>query len=92
MTNTQQIEQKIPKMRTIEGSYALLKKYDPNTSISKHFIRQLVLNKKVKHCMSGGKYLLNFDSLLEYLSNPPNDEDNLSQSLEYGKIRPIKSC
>ncbi len=44
---------------------------------------------KIPHCMSGGKYLVNFDDLLEYFKNPDRNLEETTES-EYGKIRMVK--
>lgn len=87
MADTQQKERRIPRMRTIEASYELLKQYDPSTSVSKHFIRQLVLSGKVKYCMAGSRYLIHFDSLLEYFNNPHIDDESEDA---HGTIQAVK--
>lgn len=37
--------------------------------LAEYFIRQLVLKGKIKYVRSGRKYLLNMDSLINYLTN-----------------------
>ena len=37
--------------------------------LKKYHLRQLVLQNKVKFIKSGKKYLINLDSLIEYLNN-----------------------
>lgn len=65
---------KIPQMRTINQAYQILKDADPESGISQYFIRQLVITGKVKHAMTGNKYLVNMDALVDYLSNPSVDD------------------
>lgn len=40
--------------------------------LAKHHVRQLVLQDKVKYVRSGVKYLLNLNSLINYLNNGDN--------------------
>lgn len=54
--------------------YAEIKALDPNTAISRYFIRQLVLSGKVPCTMAGKKRLVNLDALIAYLTNPEADE------------------
>lgn len=59
-------ELKIPILRTIEECAKA-------TEISKYHIRQLVLNNKIKYIRSGKKYLINFESLIQYLNSENNE-------------------
>ena len=63
------------RMRTLEECYEEIKKLDPNTCITKYFIRQLALNNKIPVIMAGRKRLINFDALLEYLENPHQEKE-----------------
>lgn len=40
--------------------------------LTKHYVRQLVLQDKIKYVRSGVKYLVNVDSLINYLNNGDN--------------------
>lgn len=55
-------EIQIPKMLSIAQTAKVI-------GLTKHYIRQLVLQRKVKFVRSGVKYLLNMDSLITYLNN-----------------------
>ena len=55
-------------MRTLDKCYEELKKCDPDTEVSKNFIRKLALQGKIKVVKCGRKRLINFDDLLCYLS------------------------
>lgn len=50
-------------MRTISEAAAELRNADPNTAITPHAIRQMVLNGTIPHIRAGKKYLLNLDIL-----------------------------
>lgn len=52
----------IPKMETI-------KQVAKTTGLAEYFVRQLVKQNKIKFVKAGTKYLLNLDSLIEYLNN-----------------------
>lgn len=52
----------IPLMKTINEVSEIV-------GLKKYHIRQLVLQNKVKFIKSGKKYIINFDSLIEYLNN-----------------------
>lgn len=59
----------IVRMKTVEQSFAEIKKLDPTTAITPRFIRCLCKDNKVKHFMTGTKILVNYDDLLFYLNN-----------------------
>lgn len=58
-----------PRMRTINEAMELLYRQDPNTAITPHALRRLIVTDKLPHVMIGRKYLVNFDALEEYLGN-----------------------
>lgn len=64
----------IPRMRTINEAAAELRAEDPHTAVTPHLIRQLILAGKVPSVKAGKKYLVNLDSLQEYLINPSPGE------------------
>ena len=55
------------RTRTIDSAFEELKKIDPNTAVSKHYIRQLIISNKIPYRKAGNKYLFDFDRLVEYL-------------------------
>jgi len=55
------------RMRTIEQAAAHFKKADPLTALTKTAIRRLVTTGEIPFIKAGNKYLLNLDSLEEYL-------------------------
>lgn len=57
----------IPCMVTINDAAQIVK-------LAKYHIRQLVLQGKVKYVKAGRKYLLNLDSLIDYLKNGNKEE------------------
>ncbi len=70
-------EIQIPKMLSIAQTAKVI-------GLTKHYIRQLVLQGKVKYVRSGVKYLLNMDSLINYLNN--GDDATVSDSKSSRKI------
>lgn len=62
-------------MRLLKDAYTEIKALDPNTAISRYFIRQLVLSGKVPCTMAGRKRLVNLDALIAYLASPQTDEN-----------------
>ncbi|TYQ14768.1 UNVERIFIED_CONTAM: hypothetical protein Cloal_1146 [Acetivibrio alkalicellulosi] len=77
------------RMRTQAQALAEVKAIDPNTALTAHALRQLVLQRKIKVVMAGNKYLINFDSLLDYLVNPTEIEPDQVDAALYGKLRKI---
>lgn len=63
--------EKVVKLRTIDEAYTEILKMDPDTKITKYFIRTLVKNGTIPFIRVGKrKRLINLDLLIEYLSNP----------------------
>lgn len=53
-----------------------IKREDPNTCLSLYSIRQMLLKKEIKFIKRGRKYLIDKNSLLEYLSTSANKNKN----------------
>lgn len=60
------------KIRTIESAYREILAADPNTSITKYYIRDIVINGKIPFRKSGKRYLFDLEALEEYLKGAPN--------------------
>ena len=57
------------------------------TGLAKYHVRQLVLQDKIKYVKAGRKYLVNLESLIEYLNN---GETQVKTELEnLNKIRKV---
>ena len=63
-----------PRMRTLDECYNELVAIDPNTAVSKYFIRRLAMSGTVPCIMAGRKRLINFDKLLAYLNGDIQDQ------------------
>lgn len=58
------------RMRTIEEAIKLLKTADPESQLTKHALRQMVLNNEIPSVLIGKrKRLINYDALLTKLGN-----------------------
>lgn len=79
---------KIIKVRTLNGCVLELKKLDPDTQVSKNYIRNLVLSGRVRSTKAGVKYLVNFESLLKYFETPIEQE---TDAIECGTLRKVKT-
>lgn len=55
----------IPEMKTISEASKIV-------GLTKYHVRKLVLQNKIKYVRSGVKYLVNVDSLINYLDNGDN--------------------
>lgn len=55
----------IPEMKTISEASKIV-------GLTKYHVRKLVLQDKIKYVRSGVKYLVNVDSLINYLNNGDN--------------------
>ncbi len=56
------------RIRTIEKAYNEIKALDPNTCITRHYIRQLVINGEIPSKKAGNRYTFDLDVLLSYLA------------------------
>ena len=64
-----------PRMRTIKEAMAWIMETDPNTSITPHALRHLIVSGEIPRVVVSNKYLVNLDDLDSYLRNK-NKEDN----------------
>ena len=78
----------IPRMRTIREAAAELKALDSHTAVTEYHIRQLALSGVIPRVKAGRKLLINFDTLLEYMSNPTAERFQ-NPDPDTGKIRKI---
>ena len=61
-------------LRSISESLKLIKKDDADTAVTIYLIRQLAKTGKIKSITSGKKYLINMQSLKEYLGLIPSNK------------------
>ena len=66
---------KTPRMRTIKEAMAWIKETDPDTAITPHALRRLIVSGEIPRVVVSNKYLVNLDDLDSYLRNK-NKEDN----------------
>jgi hypothetical protein len=59
------------RMRTLDACIIQLKQDDPDTCLTRHALRQMVLSGNVPYVKCGKKYLVNYDGLLDVLSGEP---------------------
>lgn len=76
----------VARMRFPADALAELRKIDPDTPVSLSMIRRLVKTGVVPSVPvgAGKRRLVNFDSLIEFLSNPPAEQPQPVQG-----IRPV---
>lgn len=70
----------IPRMRTIKEAAAEMKQLDEHTAMTEWHIRQLALSGVLPRVKAGKKYLINLDTLFEYLENPAAEKFKLNQN------------
>lgn len=58
----------MPRMRLIKDAFEQLKKEDPETDITIYALRAIVKSGVIPTVRLGRKLLINYDSLLDYLS------------------------
>ena len=76
------------RMRTIRQTMQYIKEKDSDTAITEWGLRQLVKCGKLKTHRAGQKYLINLDNFIEYLDNPPTEEEEESEN-NYGVLRRV---
>ena len=59
---------KLPRMRTINETLEYIKSLDADSAISAYLIRKICKEQKVHCFMTGKKYLIDIDDLIEKLS------------------------
>lgn len=79
----------LPRMRTVKEAAAELKAIDSGTAITEYHIRQLALSGVLPRVQAGRKLLINFDLLLEYLSNPTAEKFQIHTAAVNNGIRRI---
>lgn len=57
----------MPRIRTINQAYNLIKFNDPESAITEHLIRQLVIKGEIPSFKSGTKYLVDVDVILNHI-------------------------
>lgn len=57
------------RIRTIQQAYNEIKAKDPETAISKNFIRQLVSSGAIPSTKAGAKYLVNMAVVEKYVND-----------------------
>jgi hypothetical protein len=58
-------------MRTLDAAHALVLQIDPETSLTRHALRALVVSERVPAVRVGSKRLINVDALLHLLATDP---------------------
>lgn len=83
---SEEVNKKPARMRTIEETFKFIREADPSTSLTKTSIRRLILKKEIPSIKIGNKYLVNLDTLCDYLNNPPSKSE---KTFTQNGIRPI---
>ena len=60
------------RLRTVDAAFREIKEADPDTGISKHFIRTAVTTGRVPSIRQGCKYLFRLEDLEEYIERELN--------------------
>ena len=76
------------RMRSIAEAYQLLKEEDPGSKVTVCMLRRLAADGPIPSVRSGRKILLNYDTLLAYLSRP-YAADKPQSNAAVGGIRPV---
>lgn len=79
------------RIRTIDGAYDYILSNDKETAITKTALRRLVVSGQIPSHKQGVKYLVNLDSIDDYLNGlfaPPEKADDEPQFYE-NRIRRV---
>lgn len=60
-------------LRSIKKAFDIIKKDDPETSITVHTIRTWCKENKIKNLQAGNRILVDVESLLNFISNKQGD-------------------
>lgn len=77
------------RIRSVQESYQMLKADDPETRVTVGMIRRLLANGTIQPIRNGRKIFLNYDALLDYLSQSCTDADSQQETPDTGGIRPV---
>lgn len=70
------------KLRTIDQAYKYIKQIDPDSAISRNYIRNLVLGGYISYVAVGAKRLINVDELFSYIqANTKNMKERQSEKV-----------
>ena len=59
----------MPRIRTINQAYNLIKFEDPETGISEYMIKKLVMEGKIPSIKSGNRHYVDVDAVQNYIAN-----------------------
>lgn len=59
----------VDRIRTIDTAYEEIRKNDPDTAISRNYIRQIVTEGLIPSIRQGSKYLVSVQVLEEYIKS-----------------------
>lgn len=80
---------RVPRMRTISEAAQEIKALDPRTAITEYHIRQLAVSGVIPRVRAGKKYLINLDTLIEYMNDPTSDKFKPHQTATIDGIRRV---
>lgn len=59
----------LPRMRDAKGVLAEIKKIDPETPVTIHFVRGLIKSGEIPVVEAGNRKFVNLDTVLDFLAN-----------------------
>ena len=80
----------LPRMRTAERVYDIIKEQDPETDVTLHYIRALIKSGKIPVARAGRKKLVDVDLMIAYIAagEPASIEDKSGEPVE--RIRRVE--
>ncbi len=56
----------VARIRTIERAFEEIRRTDPDTCITKHFIKNLIIEGEIPYRKTGNRYLIDVDEVIRY--------------------------
>lgn len=75
------------RVRSLQEAYLMLKEDDPDTRVTVHLLRRLVADGTIPSIRAGRRIMLNYDTLIEYLS--ASYKADAQEEPEPSTIRPV---
>lgn len=76
----------MPRMRTAQGVYNIIREQDPGTEITLHYIRGLIASGKVPYVAAGRKKMVDADAVIKFIAA---GENPAPQQVERTPIRKV---
>lgn len=80
----------MPRMRTAAKAHELILEQDPQSEITLHYIRQLIVTGAIPVVHVGRKKLIDVDQLLAYIAAGTDGPTTTEPDTGYGRLRRVE--